>query len=243
MKRTVITYELIMFLLALVSLVVIWTDNQTFLMLDRFVLAIFIVDVSIRIMRADKKWEYVRKNPFDIVAIIPLDAIFQLARFARLFRVLRMFLIGKKFARPFFLILKTNGLDKLIGVTAGLIFLSSIPIHFYETSVDTYQDAIWWSVVTTTTVGYGDISPETGIGRAVAVVLMFVGIGLIGMTTGAIATFFIKGEEEISPTIIYLKEQVSRIDHLSPSEIENIIVILERYKKDQHRTWAKKESV
>jgi len=52
-------------------------------------------------------------------------------------------------------------------------------------------DALWWSVVTITTVGYGDISPETFGGRLVAMFVMLLGIGVIGMLTGIIASAFV----------------------------------------------------
>lgn len=245
MKKLVVAYEIVMFSLALISIIIIWSDNQAILMLDQIVLFIFILDVAVRTVRAENKWEYIKQNPFDFIAIIPFDAIFQLARFVRLFRVVRMVLIGKKFTKPIFAILKTNGLDKILGITAGLIIASSIPIHFFETSVETYQDALWWSLVTATTVGYGDISPETGIGRMVAVVLMFVGIGMIGMVTGSIATFFIKGEDESNSTstISYLKGEMDKLDQLSSSEIENVIVILEKYRNEKLPLEVKKESV
>lgn len=54
------------------------------------------------------------------------------------------------------------------------------------------QDAVWWSFVTATTVGYGDLSPETAVGRIIASILMLVGIGLIGSLTSAITSFFLK---------------------------------------------------
>ncbi|MBA4495672.1 potassium channel family protein [Paenactinomyces guangxiensis] len=54
------------------------------------------------------------------------------------------------------------------------------------------MDAVWWAVVTTTTVGYGDISPVTLGGRVIATILMFTGIGLIGSVTASVATHFIE---------------------------------------------------
>ena len=59
-----------------------------------------------------------------------------------------------------------------------------------------FGDALWWSIVTCTTVGYGDISPSTTVGRVVAVILMLFGIGLIGMLTGAITTFFTQRDKQ-----------------------------------------------
>lgn len=58
--------------------------------------------------------------------------------------------------------------------------------------IHTYGDALWWAVTTVTTVGYGDKFPVTAGGRAVAVVLMLVGIGLIGTLTATVASFFVE---------------------------------------------------
>ncbi|SFM96727.1 potassium channel family protein [Thermodesulforhabdus norvegica] len=57
-------------------------------------------------------------------------------------------------------------------------------------------DAIWWAVVTVTTVGYGDITPVTRAGRIIAIVIMFFGIGLVGILTATLAGFFIEDREQ-----------------------------------------------
>ena len=72
-----------------------------------------------------------------------------------------------------------------------LIIIGSVCIMFFEQM--SFSDAIWWSFVTTTTVGYGDISPSSIGGRIVATILMLAGIGLIGSLTSTITTFFMHG--------------------------------------------------
>lgn len=60
----------------------------------------------------------------------------------------------------------------------------------------TYPRALWWSVETATTVGYGDYYPVTLWGRLIAVVVMVVGITAYGMVTAALATWFVGRDEE-----------------------------------------------
>ena len=64
-------------------------------------------------------------------------------------------------------------------------------------SINSFPDALWWSFVTVTTVGYGDLSPVTPMGRAIAVVLMLVGIGLFGGLTANLASAIMKSEENV----------------------------------------------
>jgi voltage-gated potassium channel len=94
-------------------------------------------------------------------------------------------------------ILKHRSLFRVLIAAAGLLFLGAWLVMLFESrskaaNIHDYQNALWWAIVTVTTVGYGDKFPVTGGGRAVAVVLMLVGIGLIGILTATVASFFMQ---------------------------------------------------
>lgn len=73
-------------------------------------------------------------------------------------------------------------------------------------------DALWWAIVTTTTVGYGDHYPVSGDGRAVAVVLMLVAVGLVEIVTANVAAYFV--ENERSDELLQLRSQLDRIEEM-----------------------------
>jgi voltage-gated potassium channel len=78
-----------------------------------------------------------------------------------------------------------------------LIYVASLAILDTERSqpgskITTLGDAVWWSITTVTTVGYGDLSPVSGRGRVIAVMLMIGGISLVGVVTATIASWIIQ---------------------------------------------------
>jgi voltage-gated potassium channel len=94
-------------------------------------------------------------------------------------------------------ILKHHSLFRVLIATAVTLILGAWLVLLFEekakgSNIHNYPDALWWAIVTVTTVGYGDRFPVSAGGRAVAVVLMFIGIGLIGVLTATVASVFIK---------------------------------------------------
>lgn len=236
MKKTKIkfVYEILMILLALISVSFIWIDAQTFYILDWSIWGIFVIDVGARFLKAENKIKFLKENPFDLIAIIPLDSIFRMARIARVFRIIRIISITSHFFKPIFNILHTNGLNKVLASTCLLIFISAIPIYLIEPKITTYEDALWWSIVTTTTVGYGDMSPVTLLGRFVAVILMIFGIGLLSMITGSVATYFIAIKKNQLPSSVeFIKTELDRFDHLTKNDIDALIVLLQKFSNDK----------
>lgn len=229
MKKIFITYEILMFSLVIISLFFVFLDNDQFIFYDRIIWIIFVIDYLVRLIRSDKKWTYVKKHPLELIAIIPFDSIFRAARFVRIFRVIRLMGIGSRFLKPVYSILKTNGLDKLLMVAVVLLFIVPIPIVLIEPSIVSFSDALWWAIVTTTTVGYGDISPTTPVGRGLAVILMLFGIGIIGTFTSAITSYFNKKNElSHNQQILAVIHSIEEIENLSKEDAELIQLYMKK---------------
>ena len=91
----------------------------------------------------------------------------------------------------FLAFLHREHLFRLMGVIVVLVLGGAFGLTYFQED-QSFPDALWWAIVTLTTVGFGDISPTTLGGRLIGVVLMFFGIGVLGMFTATIAGVFVE---------------------------------------------------
>src|SRR5699024_7189414 len=123
-------------------------------------------------------------------------------------------------------LLQTNHLGKILTVSVVVIIMATIMVTLFEPEIHTFGDGLWWSIVTTTTVGYGDLSPHTGMGRLIAMVLMLIGIGIIGTLTSSITTYFVKGHKASNPTIDFIIAELERYQELSFDEKNRLELLI-----------------
>ena len=83
-------------------------------------------------------------------------------------------------------------LRTILAALLFFIFLFGYLFYVSEPDVRNLGDGIWWALVTITTVGYGDITPVTTLGRVVASSLMLLGLGLIATITAIVSAKFIQ---------------------------------------------------
>lgn len=172
---------------------------------DFVVCGLFFVDFLLSYFRAPNKLAYLmRWGWLDLVSSIPMIGPLRLARAARIVRILRL-LRGVKSAKVLAqLILERRAQSALLAaslICLLLVVVSSIAILQVEVSptsnIRTAEDAVWWSVTTIATVGYGDLYPVTLAGRLIAAALLICGIGLVGTLSGFVASWFLKPAKEI----------------------------------------------
>jgi voltage-gated potassium channel len=174
----------------------------------------FLADFTMHMIAQPRKRDYFigQQGYFDLLGSIPNFGISQLGGLLRLFRLSRLFRLRRFMDPKNREILKTEILDNrgsyaalLTVLLAGLVIsIASISVLLFEdqspnANITTGGDAIWWAIVTITTVGYGDRYPVTMGGRTTAVFVMFAGVGIIGALASILASFLIppaKKEEE-----------------------------------------------
>jgi voltage-gated potassium channel len=98
----------------------------------------------------------------------------------------------------------------LVGVGAAVEL--AFEQHAPGATIHGFGDALWWAIVTVTTVGYGDTAPVTAGGRGVAVVLMLTGIGLVGVLSATVASYFVGQRAELDMTELH--RRLDRIEAL-----------------------------
>jgi voltage-gated potassium channel len=163
-----------------------------------FVIALFVIWLIILIecatryiLVSDRKRYFASRQIEPVLVVLPFFQVWRILGVER-----ATVLWGEGFER-FLAILGHRGLFRVLLAAAGLLFVGAWLVLLFDehaagSNIHSYHDALWWAVVTVTTVGYGDRFPVTEGGRAVAVVLMLVGIGLIGVLTATVASFFVQ---------------------------------------------------
>jgi len=194
-----------------VSVLVHWVDT--------IACAVFFADFCVRFSRAKSKSTFMKWGWIDLLASVPYIPWLRYGRLVRVLRVIRL-LRGIRAVHRAMQILfhpKTQTGAASLGLMAFLLVaFSSVSILICEQNGDgnikSAEDAIWWSVSTVTTVGYGDRVPATTEGRILAMALMFAGVGMFGGLSGLVAAMFLGHSENKPPE---MREILSRLEDLN----------------------------
>jgi voltage-gated potassium channel len=184
--------------------------------IDYAVWAVFVVEYLIKLYLAPSRWAFFRGHLIDLLVIaVPVFRPLRALRLLRLLRLTRAGLTLAELLRRAKSLLTHRGLHLVLLAVLVIVLISAALEYGFEhnapgSNIHSYGDALWWAVVTVTTVGYGDRYPVTAAGRGVAVVLMLTGIGLVGVLSATIASYFVG--QESSQDMTELHERLDRIE-------------------------------
>jgi len=196
----ILVLSLYVLLSLLISTVFQLSGELTILLnyIDNVICIIFLIDFSIRFKNSENKLEFMKWGWIDLVASIPSVDFLRAGRLLRLIRLLRVFRALKSTKLIYEHINRNkrqSALTSVALISFLMIVFSSIAILQFEkdinSNIKTAEDAIWWSYVTITTVGYGDKFPITTEGRIIGAILMTTGVGIFGTFTALVSSWFI----------------------------------------------------
>ncbi|MFC1914018.1 potassium channel family protein [Chloroflexota bacterium] len=176
-------------------------EESTFIMLDYFVWAIFAIDLIIKVAISPHRPNYLRRHWLEVLVVV--------VPFFRPLRILRIFIFG---SRAWVGMRRLVNIDFILVYGIGLVIIAATIVASVEggegASIQSFADALWWAVVTITTVGYGDMVPVSLAGRAVAFVLMLGGIAFFSGVTANLASFLVKSHDTEKKALSQLVKEV-----------------------------------
>ena len=183
-----------------------WEENAVFNAIEYVCVSIFIADYIARWVTADYKlnkgavsfviYPFTPMAIVDLVTILPtfiaLNPAWRTLRVLRLLRALRAFRLFR-YSKSMMAIANVFSKQRgkfLVVVVLALVYIAVSAMIMFNVEHETFPvffDAVYWSVVSLTTVGYGDLYPMTDVGRVIAMLSSFVGIAIVALPSGIIA--------------------------------------------------------
>ena len=220
-KRESLIYDMLMVVAITVSIIPLMFEEETraFRIMETVTVSLFILDYVLRWLTSDyrlqrKGWTAFVIYPFtawaiiDLLSILPVFSLlgrgFKIFRVTRLLRILRLFkfirysekiqMLGKVIQK------EKRVLFTLLGVAVFYVFLTALIMFNAEPHVNPvtgartfndFFDALYWATVTLTTVGYGDLTPVTDLGRFISMLSSLFGMAIIALPSGVITAGYL----------------------------------------------------
>lgn len=177
---------------------------------EAVIVGLFTIEFFLRLVTARSRLGYLLslEGLIDLAAIVPFYIALgdlRWIRGVRLLRLLRMAKLvryGRAYARLVVAVRSIrHELVVYLSMTGLLVYLAAVGMYYFEreSQPDAFRSvphAMWWAVVTLTTVGYGDVVPVTAGGRAMTAIILVLSLGTVSVPSALLASALVKGREE-----------------------------------------------
>ena len=197
----ILTILVIIDILLILGSVLFNLSNELFsfiLLFDTFLCIILIINFIMKLRRSQNKRLFLSNNWLDLFASLPIALlilpflsstlyayhVIVLVRFLRLILLLKVF---SKFVDGF---LAATYLDKVIATFIVIILGSTLALYYFDPSITSIFDAVWYVFQTITTVGYGDMIPTSPAGKFVGLILLIAGVLMFSIVTASFSHIF-----------------------------------------------------
>lgn len=229
-------YLFTMFILIIVSLVVNMINMPYKEMINMIILAIFALDSFYSLWKTENRKNYLRHHFLDFIAIIPFHHGFRLVKFFPIImQSIQITSLGQRYFLPVFFKLRETGTGKLFNIFLIIFIFLPLPLLWMEPNISNYEDLIWWEMQTVTTVGYGDIVIQTGLGRLIGGILMVLGVGIISAFTSSLTRAISHSKKSPYQKTDDIIEELLQEKSFSQEDLEVIEAWLELEKKKQQK--------
>lgn len=256
-------FNLILSILILIDLILITYTlisnvptniHNNIIIFDTITCISLICEFSLRLFKSENNKQFFIHNWTELIAAIPFDLImfpFVLnGNFLIIFMILKfikVIVLFVQFLETIDVFLKKTHLDEILGITLLIILVSTLAVYLFDPSINNILDSLWFVLSTITTVGYGDVLPNSNIGRILGLIILTLGVFIFSAVTGSMTSYFTKkifSKENFNITendenIKILKEDLSfNKDNLNKAnnKLEKIYTEIEYIKQELTET-------
>lgn len=214
------------------------TLYQFILYFDLFVVSILIVQFIIQFKESENKTRFIKHNWFDILGMIPEILVPGFATYLRYFRLIKILSLFRRNIHNFFRFIEKTHLEYGIITLIFVLISASSVFYFFEhginPNVNSIDDAMWYVLITITTVGFGDIYPYTIGGRIATIIIIISGIGFVSYLAAGLTSWFLettkKDEEQIDDKLKTVNEVKNQLKNIQ-EDINDIKEKLDKIEK------------